>query len=87
MRFNLPFKGLNSVNSARRAVITSHGQGNKMSNVLEKARIANTSKLKTNARLSKTVINYPRQHNNFITARLDYMFRPINWSSSGPIIL
>ena len=22
----------------------------------------------------------------FITVRLDYMFRPINWSSSGPII-
>ena len=34
-----------------------------------------------------TIINYPRQHNFFFTARLDYMFRPINWSSSGPIIL
>ena len=22
----------------------------------------------------------------FITARMDYMFRPINWSSSGPIV-
>jgi len=38
-------------------------------------------------RNSNTIINYPRQHINFITSRLDYMFRPINWSSSGPIIL
>ena len=39
------------------------------------------------ANFSSTTINYPRQHNNFITARLGYMFRPVNWSSLGPIIL